>query len=156
MKWVTPFAWDHLKPILLLPIILHSPMFVLPIFRGPNAFETFTLQCQLPYVLFTSLEEMKRNGSAAAPHFVLTHYSELINSKGIVLVRGDILQPGSLDALQASSLSAHCHQFYTDPNGAKAGFVRAFNHRQHEFDFKRMLDSLGHDTSKLYGTWLGI
>lgn len=92
---------------------------------------------------------MKRNGSSSAPHFVLTHYTELINDKGIVLVRGDVLQPGSLDALQATSLLSHCHQFYTDLNGAKAGFVRAFNHRQNEFDFKRMLDSLGHDTSKL-------
>ena len=38
-----------------------SPMFVLPVFRdGPNSFEVFTLQCQAPHVLFTSLEDFKR------------------------------------------------------------------------------------------------
>lgn len=31
----------------------------------------------------------------------------------------------------------------------KHAFVHAFNHRQADFDFKRMLDSLGHDTSQL-------
>lgn len=35
-------------------------MFVLPVFKGPNAFETVMVQCQLPHVLFTSLEEYKR------------------------------------------------------------------------------------------------
>lgn len=39
------------------------------------------------------------------------------------------------------------HEFYTQPQ--KYSFVHAFNHNQSEFDFKRMLDSLGHDTSAL-------
>lgn len=37
-----------------------SPMFVLPVFKGPNAFENFVAQCQLPLVLFTTLEEYKQ------------------------------------------------------------------------------------------------
>ena len=37
-----------------------SPMFVLPVFRGPNAFENFMVQCQAPVVLFTTLEQYKR------------------------------------------------------------------------------------------------
>lgn len=41
------------------PTQIHSPMFLLPVFRGPNAFENFALQCQNPYVLFTSLEDFK-------------------------------------------------------------------------------------------------
>ena len=40
------------------------------------------------------------------------------------------------------------HEFYTDDR-KYSGFVSPFNHRQAEFDFKRMLDSLGHDTSQL-------
>lgn len=49
-----------------LPCISHcinfscSPMFILPVFRGPNSFETFVMQCQMPLVLFTSLEDYKR------------------------------------------------------------------------------------------------
>lgn len=37
-----------------------SPMFILPVFKGPNAFENFMVQCQLPLVLFTTLEEYKQ------------------------------------------------------------------------------------------------
>lgn len=48
---------------------------------------------------------------------------------------------------QAQSLMKLLHDFYTEPT--KYGFVHAFNHAQSEFDFKRMLDMLGHDTSAL-------
>jgi ATP synthase F1 complex assembly factor 1 len=123
-------------------------MFILPVFRGPNAFENFILQVQMPYILFTSLEDYKLHGDTAQPHLVLTHYPELLESKGLVLVRGDILQPNALDAVSAVSLMSNCHEFYSD-RGQKGAFVHAFNHRQAEFDLKRMLDSMGHDTSTL-------
>lgn len=87
-----------------------------------------------------------RNGPAATPHFVLTHYTELLHNKGIALVRGDIVKPGALDIIQAMSLLSNCHEYYADRGGAKAGFLHCFNHRQSEFDFKKMLDSMGHTT----------
>eukprot|EP00887_Chlorella_sp_A99_P003330 scaffold26.g3330.t1 len=124
-----------------------SPNFVLPVFRGPNAFENFMVQCQLPYVLFTTLEQYKRDGPAAAPHFAATHYMELMGDKGLVLVRGDVIQPGAVSRTDAEALLRLLHEFYTDDQ--KHGFVWKFNHMQSEFDFKRMLDSLGHDTSSL-------
>jgi hypothetical protein len=64
--WATgPFSCISGIPLLYLKLATHamspcSPMFVLPVFKGPNAFETFMVQCQLPHVLFTSLEEYKR------------------------------------------------------------------------------------------------
>jgi len=72
-----------------------------------------------------------------------------MGSKGVVLVRGDIVQPHSLDALSAVSLMANCHEYYVD-RGSKGHFVHAFNHRQAEFDFKKMLDSMGHATDQLH------
>lgn len=125
-----------------------TPMFVLPVFRGPNSFETFALQCQTPLVLFTSLEEFKHHGSAATPHFVMTHYTELVQSHKIVLVRGDIIQPHALDMIQAMSLMLNAHEYFTD-FGAKREFVHIFNNRPNEFDFKKLLDSMGHDSSRL-------
>lgn len=125
-----------------------TPMFVLPVFRGPNSFETFALQCQTPLVLFTSLEEFKHHGSAATPHFVMTHYTELVQSHKIVLVRGDIIQPHALDIIQAMSLMHNAHEYFTD-FGAKREFVHTFNNRPNEFDFKKLLDSMGHDSSRL-------
>ena len=80
---------------------------------------------------------------------IVTHYTELLDSKGIVLVRGDILQPHALDAISAISLMSNCHEFYSN-SGQKGNFVHQFNHRQQEFDFKKMLDSMGHDTSQLF------
>ena len=109
-----------------------SPMFVLPVFKGPNAFENFMVQCQPPLVrvgagsrnaarrarvtrgglarsdsamaalqptrqvLVTSLEEYKRHGSGAAPQVALTHYTELAEEKGVVLVRADVIQPNAV------------------------------------------------------------
>lgn len=129
-------------------MLVCSPAFVLPVFRGPNSFETFLLQCQLPLVAFTSLEQYKLHGSAAPPHFIVTHYTELLDSKGIVLVRGDIVQPDSLDLVSAGSLLANCHEFYID-RGTKGAFVHAFNHRPQDFNFVKMLDSMGHATEDL-------
>lgn len=48
---------------------------------------------------------------------------------------------------QATSLMRMVHEFYTER--AKHVFVHAFNHAPSTFDFKRMLDSMGHDTSNL-------
>ena len=50
-------AWPDPAPR---PCLMCSPQFVLPVFRGPNARENFFVQCQLPLVLFTSVEEYKR------------------------------------------------------------------------------------------------
>ena len=105
-----------------------TPMFVLPVFRGPNSFETFALQCQPPLILFTSLEEFKQHGSSATPHMVVSHYRELEQSHNVVLVRGDILQPHALDPIQASSLMHNAHEYFTD-FGAKREFVHVFNKR---------------------------
>lgn len=89
-----------------------------------------------------------RHGSHAAPHFVMTHYDELASSHGIVLVRGDIIQPHSLDSIQSMSLMENIHDFFTD-RGSKRAFVHAFNKRPEAFDFKKMLDSMGHATDRL-------
>ncbi|PRW45501.1 assembly factor 1 for F1 component of mitochondrial ATP synthase [Chlorella sorokiniana] len=125
-----------------------SPMFVLPVFKGPNAFENFVAQCQLPIVLFTSLEDYKQHGSGAQPQFVLTHYTELSSAKDVVLVRGDIVSPNAVSRLEAETLTRLLHDFYTIDQ-KYYGFVHPFNHRQADFDLKKMLDSLGHDTTQL-------
>jgi hypothetical protein len=49
--------------------------------------------------------------------------------------------------LQAEQLTRLVGEFYTQEQ--KYSFVHAFNHRQSEFDFKRMLDSMGHATAEL-------
>ncbi|WVF65430.1 hypothetical protein IAT40_000157 [Kwoniella sp. CBS 6097] len=41
-------------------------------------------------IIFTPLEEFKRNGEWAQPYLVLTHYPELSNTHSLVLMRGEI------------------------------------------------------------------
>jgi hypothetical protein len=108
--------------------------------HGAGAYENFVLQCQLPRVLFTSLEDWKHHGPAAAPHFTTTYYRELMESKGLVLVRGDITQPDALTVQQALDLMRHAHEFYGDAE--RHELVHAFNHRPAEFDFARVLEEL--------------
>lgn len=57
------------------------------------------------------------------------------------------LSPPFLFRFQASTLMRLTHEYYTDPK--KHQFVHSFNHSPSSFDFKRMLDSMGHDTSNL-------
>ena len=37
--------------------------------------------------------QARRGGTSARPHLMVTHYTELERTKGIVLVRGDVLSP---------------------------------------------------------------
>ncbi|KAK0208622.1 ATP11-domain-containing protein [Desarmillaria ectypa] len=41
-------------------------------------------------VIFTPLHEYKRRTSFATPYLVLTHYTDLVNTHGVVLLRGEI------------------------------------------------------------------
>lgn len=83
--------------------------------------------------IFTPLEEFKKAGEWAQPYLVLTHYPDLANSHGTVLMRGEIstasaggpdgsdLNPGYLLAQpQAQLLALALQRFYcanVDVNG---------------------------------------
>jgi hypothetical protein len=51
-----------------------SPMFVLPLSK-PGGFMTLLVNWQLPFCLFTSVEEYRKLGAGAPPHMTLTHYT---------------------------------------------------------------------------------
>ncbi|GMK55532.1 hypothetical protein CspeluHIS016_0205880 [Cutaneotrichosporon spelunceum] len=100
----------------MLKVAKSDPFFVLPLPRegkdgAPDAFEMFYLQwlfhappaappladgkppAPLPpvtSVIFTPLEEFKQAGEWAQPYLVLTHYPDLADSHGLVLMRGEI------------------------------------------------------------------
>ena len=103
---------------------------MLPLGKGDGKSLTVLLQCQLPHVLYTGLEDYKqcastqilflmhcvqktawpkpcsfchlvrtraicacRLGASAPPVLTVTHYTELQESHGIVLARGDVVSP---------------------------------------------------------------
>ncbi|KAF8898498.1 ATP11 protein-domain-containing protein [Infundibulicybe gibba] len=45
---------------------------------------------QISTVLFTPLQEYKMRGTFATPYLVLTHYTDLVQTHGVVLLRGEI------------------------------------------------------------------
>lgn len=112
----------------MLTLAKSDPFFVIPLPRAgkdgeADAFEMFYMQwlfhappaapplegkpsAPLPpvtSVIFTPLEEFKQAGEWAQPYLVLTHYPDLADSHGLVLMRGEISSqsaggpPGAVD-----------------------------------------------------------
>ena len=119
----------------------HS-LFVLPVPKGAQGgFLTFFTQCQLPFVIFTLLDEYMQRSTAAGAHLVVTHYDELRESKGLVLVRGELLLTTELMPPEASTLVERLHSFYTTPDGQH--LVSSFNRGAVDFTFDAVLKRCG-------------
>lgn len=77
----------------------------------------------------TGLEDYKVRGTAASPFLTITHYTDLMDTKDLVLVRGDVVLPGKLAdtevRLQAVQqglllcflLQPYCTAPYTEKHG---------------------------------------
>ncbi|KAJ3860123.1 ATP11 protein-domain-containing protein [Lentinula novae-zelandiae] len=105
-------------------------------------------------ILFTPLQEFKMRNSFATPYLVLTHYTDLARTHGIVLLRGEIT-PGSgndgrylLSQEDAQILSMGVQKFYlwSDSNGVQQkdgstgeSILRTFHEKPSEFDWQEML-----------------
>lgn len=106
-------------------------------------------------ILFTPLQEYKLRNSYATPYLVLTHYTDLARSHGIVLLRGEIT-PGSggdrrylLSQEDAQILTMGVQRFYLwqDKDLAKSGstgpsgesILKTFHEKPTEFDWQEML-----------------
>ncbi|KNE68773.1 hypothetical protein AMAG_13413 [Allomyces macrogynus ATCC 38327] len=88
------------------------PQFVLPVFHGDGA-ETFLLQHSGHQTFFTSMLSYQTHGAEAPVLFTLTYYKDLMDDKGIVLVRGEVdLDKLSMDS--ARKLTEGMRNFYLD------------------------------------------
>ncbi|KIZ05677.1 ATP synthase F1 complex assembly factor 1 [Monoraphidium neglectum] len=118
-----------------------SPMFVLPLSK-PGGFLSLLLNYQCPLALLTSVEEYRRFGAGAPPHMTITHYTELAESKGLVLTRGDIINDAVVSLSEARTLLQLARAFYTEPEAHR--LVYQFNHQPDKFSFDALLAELGH------------
>ncbi|KIK70422.1 hypothetical protein GYMLUDRAFT_65654 [Collybiopsis luxurians FD-317 M1] len=105
-------------------------------------------------ILFTPLQEFKLRNSYATPYLVLTHYTDLAKTHGIVLLRGEIT-PGSgndgrylLSQEDAQILTMGVQKFYlwsdnkdSTPKNESTGesILRKFHEKPSEFDWQEML-----------------
>lgn len=115
------------------------PLFVVPLRQG-NGYTTFFLQAQMPHLLFTGLEDYKVRGTNASPYLTVAHYTELADSKGLVLVRGDVVFPSKLSDVEAKQLMEVSHSFFLDDSRYR--LVEQFNKESGNFEFKEVLREL--------------
>jgi hypothetical protein len=82
-----------------------SPLFVLPLSKKPGQFQTLLLQWQPPSrLLFTTLEEFKQWGPQAPPHMTVQLYEDLKGRHGVVLARGDLINPQLINAAEVRAV----------------------------------------------------
>ncbi|KAJ1923476.1 hypothetical protein IWQ60_005865 [Tieghemiomyces parasiticus] len=114
------------------------PRFIFPVPQS-EGIEVYYCQFHFHQCYFTPLLEYKTHGESAKPYLTLTHYSDLKDSKGIVLMRGEIQDKCPLTMDTAHYLSLALQQFYLTGSPEKHQLVEDFNLRPSEFDFDRLV-----------------
>ncbi|KAI0230516.1 hypothetical protein L0F63_000459 [Massospora cicadina] len=109
-----------------------------------NGHEFYFMQAHFHQLYFTSLLEYKTKGSQARPHLILTYYPELLETKGILLMRGEL---GNLPndrvplSLEDAKLMVYLfQQFYISGGPEKLRLVDTFNSAPNEFDYRKLLE----------------
>ncbi|KZT67636.1 ATP11-domain-containing protein [Daedalea quercina L-15889] len=107
---------------------------------------------QTSTVLFTPLQEYKLRQTFATPYLVLTHYTDLAHSHGVVLMRGEITPSSSgsgaddgrymLSQEDAHMLGLSVQKFYLWGNDEdqRTKLLRAFHERPAEFKWEELLE----------------
>ncbi|KAK3828535.1 MAG: ATP11 protein-domain-containing protein [Benniella sp.] len=116
------------------------PMFLLPLSHDDGV-EFYLMQFAFHQVVFTSLLEYKTHGTNARPFLTLTHYPELIDSKGIVLMSGSLLSdPRVLTIDQAQVLTFGLQQYYVSDNKDKLQLLQDFHKRPEQFSHQKLIE----------------
>ncbi|KAJ1920808.1 hypothetical protein H4219_001044 [Mycoemilia scoparia] len=115
------------------------PLFVLPLPRD-EGIEFYIMQFEFHQVHFTSLIQYNTNQTSAIPYLTLTHYTDFIDSKGIVLMRGEICQdPKMLDSQQAQLLALQLQQFYVTGGERKKQILETFTFHPQKFNYDELI-----------------
>ena len=104
-------------------------------------------------VLFTSLQEYKLRQEYATPHLIITHYTDLAQSHGVVLFRGELTASPSgqstvLSPDDAQRLALLLQQFYLSPGendergATRAKLLKQFHENPDAFRWQDVIDSV--------------
>ncbi|KAI0638997.1 ATP11-domain-containing protein [Trametes polyzona] len=112
---------------------------------------------QTSTILFTPLQEYKLRQSFATPYLVITHYTDLAKTHGLVLLRGEITPSAAastpsvgaeedggrfmLSQQDAQLLAIHVQRFYLWNEGSdeRAALLKAFHETPAEFKWEELL-----------------
>lgn len=115
------------------------PLFILPVWRDEGHFMMIS-QFQDKCFLLTYLEDYKVNPEGAQPYATISMYGDLVESKGLGLIRADITP--NLTKKEVDRLIRLLIRFYS-PHAHH--HVEAFNLRPAEFDLEKMLSETPRD-----------
>ncbi|KAG0091153.1 ATP synthase mitochondrial F1 complex assembly factor 1 [Podila epicladia] len=116
------------------------PLFLLPLSHGDGV-EFYLLQFAFHQVIFTSLLEYKTHGENARPYLTLTHYPELIETKGIVLMNGTVsTNPKVLTLDQAQILTFGLQQYYVSDHLQKQALLHDFHKNPANFSHEKLIE----------------
>lgn len=113
--------------------------FVIPLWRG-SGYITMFAQVEAPHMIFTGLEDYKARGTQAAPYLTSTFYTELSETKDLVLIRGDVVFTSKLTDEEAKWIMETAQSFYL--NDTRYKLLERFNKHTHDFEFKDVLQAL--------------
>lgn len=106
-----------------------------------NCFLTMVAQAQMPqHVLLTPLLAYQQSQGNAVPHVVVTFYQELSPSKGICLMRVDILDGQVVSKNESMRLVSDLVNCYT--HLPLYGHVNAMNRSSSDFDYDAFIKEL--------------
>eukprot|EP00123_Amoebidium_parasiticum_P022037 comp78298_c0_seq1/m.48313 comp78298_c0_seq1/g.48313 ORF comp78298_c0_seq1/g.48313 comp78298_c0_seq1/m.48313 type:complete len:222 (-) comp78298_c0_seq1:90-755(-) len=120
------------------------PMFVMPVAKkGGSAYYTLVAQFQAKHILFTFLDEFRRN-PRSQPWFTVTMFDEFAKDekKKMVLVRGLVTQTNRINKGEADTTWRVLRKIYANDADYNS-LVVPFNKRPNEFQFERLLHRVG-------------
>eukprot|EP01111_Echinosteliopsis_oligospora_P016239 TRINITY_DN665_c0_g1_i1.p1 TRINITY_DN665_c0_g1~~TRINITY_DN665_c0_g1_i1.p1 ORF type:complete len:204 (-),score=35.71 TRINITY_DN665_c0_g1_i1:28-639(-) len=124
---------------------LSAPNFVIPLPRDTGVVTSVYFQAKDDLFLFTSLLDFQHHGKTANPWLTVRHFTELADSKQIVLMRGDP-SLGQVSVVESQYLYNQIRLFLLDNDKFK--LMVKFNETPEEFDYDEVLSELGVSTKK--------
>ncbi|PVU88642.1 hypothetical protein BB559_005481 [Furculomyces boomerangus] len=124
------------------------PIFLLPLPRE-QGIEFFIVQFDFHQTYFTPLIEYQTKREAARPYLSLVHYTDFIDSKQIVLMRGEITSNGTSGSSENLYISPELAQllillmqrFYINPSDQRKKLLESFTKNPSEFNYNDLIES---------------
>ena len=91
--------------------------------------------------MLTYLEDFKKNPISANPYMVITCFDELVRTKGVALIRGDVISQLSKDEAQ-TMLNTILNTYLVEQHFENA---RKFNHEPSHFKYDEYIQTAMND-----------
>lgn len=126
------------------------PQFILPIPREGKGAEMHFLEWTFPTpttvtVIFTHLAEYRLRVEYSQPHTIVSHHTDLANSKGLVLLQGSVTKGRGVSVEEGKWLLMCLQKFYTAGHGndGRKKLLEQFTRGDFAFEINELLEEAG-------------